>query len=113
MPYKSERIPLPRELDRRVKLSEEQKDEIRHKYETGLYSQRQLAKEYSVSRRLISFVICPDKYERVKEQTAQRHREGRYDVSKEEHARIIREHRRYKQSLYIAGDLKDGKNGRK
>ena len=30
MPYKSERIKLSREQDRRVKLSDEQKDEIRH-----------------------------------------------------------------------------------
>ena len=111
MPYKSERIPLPRELDRRVRLSEEQKDEIRHKYETGLYSQRQLAKEYNVSRRLIVFVVHPDRYERAKEQSAQRHREGRYDTSKEEHARIIREHRRYKQGLYTTGKLKDERGG--
>ena len=111
MPYKSERIPLPRELDRRVRLSEEQKDEIRHKYETGMYSQRQLANEYGVSRRLIVFVIHPDRYERAKKITAQHHKEGRYDVSKEEHAQIIREHRRYKQSLYTAGKLKDEQDG--
>lgn len=111
MPYRSERIPLPRELDRRVKLSEEQKDEIRHKYETGLYSQRQLANEYGVSRRLIVFVVHPERYERAKKITAQHHREGRYDTSKEEHARIVREHRRYKQRLYIAGNLKDDENG--
>ena len=44
MPYKSERIKLSREQDRRVKLSDEQKDEIRHKYELGIFSQRALAK---------------------------------------------------------------------
>lgn len=45
MPYKSERIKLSREQDRRVKLSDEQKDEIRHKYELGIFSQRALARE--------------------------------------------------------------------
>ena len=38
MPYKTEKMKLPTELDRRRKLSDEQKDEIRHKYGTGFYS---------------------------------------------------------------------------
>lgn len=34
MPYVSSKIRLPQELDRRRKLTEEQKEEIRHKYST-------------------------------------------------------------------------------
>ena len=50
MPNKSDFIPLPANLDRRRKLSDEQKEEIRHKYATGFYSLNQLAKEYNVRR---------------------------------------------------------------
>ena len=33
MPFKAEKIKLPPELDRRRKLTDEQKDEIKHKYD--------------------------------------------------------------------------------
>lgn len=105
MPYKSEKIKLPSELDRRRKLSEEQKEEIRYKYETGLYSQRKLASEYNVSRRLIQFVLDKDKYERAKEQRRERGKDGRYAYSKEEWAATMREHRQYKQKLYVDGKI--------
>lgn len=65
MPFKSEKIKLPKELDRRRKLSDEQREEIKEKYATGLYSQRALAREYNVSRRLISFVIDEEKAKRM------------------------------------------------
>ena len=51
MPYKSEKQKLPPELDRRRKLNDEHKDEIKHKYGTGLYSLNGLAKEYNVSKK--------------------------------------------------------------
>ena len=49
MPYKSEKIKLPAEYDRRRKLTDDQRDEIRHKYSTGAYSLNALAMEYGVS----------------------------------------------------------------
>jgi hypothetical protein len=107
MPYKSERIKLSREQDRRVKLSDEQKDEIRHKYELGIFSQRALAREYNVSRRLISFILFPEKAEVAAQQLKERKADGRYKPSKEEWAATQREHRRYKQELYKAGKLVD------
>lgn len=107
MPYKSEKIKLPKELDRRVKLSDEQRDEIKHKYELGFYSQRALAKEYNVSRRLISFILFPEKEERNRQQLKERKADGRYKYSKEQWATVVREHRRYKQELYKSGKLKE------
>lgn len=105
MPYKSEKIKLSREQDRRVKLSENQKEEIKHKYELGTYSQRALAREYNVSRRLISFILFPEKAEICKEQLKRRKADGRYKPSKEKWAETMREHRKYKQNLYLAGEL--------
>ena len=107
MPYKSEKIKLSREQDRRVKLSNEQKEEIRHKYELGIYSQRALAREYGVSRRLISFILFPEKEMIARQQLKERQKDGRYKPSKAEWAATVREHRRYKQELYKAGKLVD------
>lgn len=107
MPYKSEKIKLSKEQDRRIKLTDEQREEIKVKYATGLYSQRNLAAEYHVSRRLITFIIDEEKAKRAAEQLKERRADGRYKPSKEEWAETIREHRRYKQSLYMTGKLKE------
>ena len=107
MPYKSEKMKLSKEQDRRIKLSDEQKEEIREKYATGFYSQRGLATEYHVSRRLISFVLDNEKAKKVAEQFKERRADGRYKPSKEEWAATMREHRRYKQNLMHMGLLKD------
>lgn len=109
MPYKSEKIKLSKEQDRRIKLTDEQKAEIRDKYSTGLYSQRILAKEYNVSRRLITFVLDDEKKKRSAELLKERKSDGRYNPTKEEWAKTVREHRRYKQELYLKGELKESK----
>lgn len=107
MPYKSEKIKLPKEHDRRIKLTDEQREEIREKYATGLYSQRALAREYNVSRRLITFVLDDKKYQKAKEQFKERRADGRYKPTKEEWAKTQKEHRQYKQKLYLDGELKE------
>ena len=107
MPYKSEKIKLPRELDRRVKLTDEQREEIRYKYSTGFYSQRNLAAEYGVSKRTIQFTLDEDKRRRAQEAFKERRKDGRYKVSKEERNAIQREHRRYKENLKKSGLLKE------
>ena len=105
MPYKSESIKLPKQYDRRIKLTDVQRDEIKEKYTSGVYSQRALAREYNVSRRLISFIVDPEKYEISKEQFKERRKDGRYNPDKELHNKIQKEHRRYKQGLYKEGKL--------
>lgn len=107
MPYKSEKIKLSEEQDRRRKLTDEQRKEIKDKYATGLYSQRALAREYNVSRRLIQFITDEEKLKRHKELSKVRKADGRYKPTKEEWAKTVREHRRYKQELYLKGELKE------
>lgn len=107
MPYKSGKIKLPKEHDRRIKLTDKQREEIREKYSTGLYSQRALAREYGVSRRLITFVIDDTKYQKCKEQFKERKADGRYKPTKKEWAKTQKEHRQYKQKLYLDGELKE------
>lgn len=105
MPLKSEKIKLPPELDRRRKLTEEQRDEIKHKYSTGFYSLNQLAKEYSVSKKTVLLIVNPES-KRKNDQRIKDHWKD-YIPNKEEHNAIMREHRRYKQKLYIEGKISD------
>lgn len=102
MPRKSERIRLPPEYDRRRKLSAEQKDEIKHKYDTGVYSLNGLAKEYSVSKKTILLIVNPESKRKNDERIKEHWRD--YAPTKEERNAISREHRWYKERLY-----KDGK----
>ena len=93
MPYKSSGIIISgTQYDRRQKLTPFQKAEIFHRYMTEAVSQRQLAREYGVSRRLITFIVNPESDDRKK------------------HTENIRNHRRYKQRLFQEGKiiLKDG-----
>ena len=103
MPYKSESIPLHGLQDRRRKLTDEQRKEICDLYETGKYSSRQLADVFGVSKRTILIIVNPNCAE-----TARAYRKAHwkeFQHSREERTTAAREHRRYKQSLYLQGLL--------
>ena len=104
MPYKCEKIKLSETQDRRTKLTAAQREEIAEKYATGNYSQRQLARDYSVSRRLITFIIDPEKKRRDLENRAARGGSKQY-YNREKHRETMKAHRRYKHGLYKAGEL--------
>lgn len=104
MPYKAEKIKLPPELDRRRKLSDEQKDEIKHKYDTGYYSLNGLAKEYFVSKKTILLIVNPESKHKSDQRVKEHWKD--YTSSREERNAITREHRQYKQKLYKEGKLK-------
>lgn len=97
MPYKVEKMKLPPELDRRRKISDEQKEEIKHKYSTGLYSYNQLAKEYGVSKKLILITVNPESKRKNDTRIKEHWRDYRPD--KAEWAAIMREHRAYKKRV--------------
>ena len=64
MPYKTERVKLDSAfIDKRVKLLPCQKEMVVYWTKQGL-SQRQLAKMFNVSRRLITFIQDPKKKEK-------------------------------------------------
>lgn len=107
MPYKSEKIKLAPSQDRRRKLTDEQKREIKRIYESGVCGTRPLAKQFGVSRRTIQFIVDEAKKQRCTEQFKQRRKDGRYKPTKEEWAKTVREHRQYKQTLYLKGELKE------
>ncbi len=103
MPYKSEKLKLAPTQDRRRKLTDEQKEEIKRLYATGLVGQRPLAKQFGVSRSLIQIIVNPEIAEKKKQRIKEHWRD--YRPTKEEWAETIKEHRHYKQELYLKGEL--------
>lgn len=106
MPYISEKIPLPPQYDRRRKLTEDDKFEIVRLRKEHNLSQRTLARMFGVSRRLIIFIIDPEKHERAKAQFKERRKDGRY-YDREKHTESVRNLRIYKQQLYLDGKIKE------
>lgn len=78
-------------------MSDEQKDEIKHKYSTGLYSLNGLAKEYNVSKKTVLLIVNPESKRKNDERIKDHWRD--YAPTKEERNAIAREHRSYKHKV--------------
>lgn len=98
MPYKfvTDKIPMPKEKDRRIKLTNRDRMEIKEVY--GHISQRKLAELYGVSRRLIQFIGNPDSREQNLLRRAENGGSMQY-YDKDKHTKAVREHRQYKQKV--------------
>lgn len=105
MPYKSEKIKLKGLQDRRKRLTDEQRERIKELYGTGLYSLNDLAKKYSVSKKTILLIVNKDSAEKAKQYRKEHWKD--WQRKGEEHNKAIANTRKYKQSLYKSGKLKD------
>lgn len=105
MPYKSDKIKLSREQDRRVKLTDKQRKEIRELYGTGCYSLNGLAKRFEVSKKTILLIVNKESAEKAKQYRKEHWRE--WQQTREEHNEAIKQTRRYKQSLMLKGELNE------
>ena len=104
MPFIHGKLKIKREDDRRIKLNEAERTKIAELYKGGGYSIRELARMFGVSARLVGFCVHPDKLERSKELYKERRKDGRY-YDKDKWRVQNREHRRYKQRLFLEGKL--------
>lgn len=97
MPYLSEKITIAgTAYDRRRKLSEADKLEIRHLRTEG-WQIRAIARLYpQISRRTIQFVLYPERLTASKV-----NRDWRKYYKKEANTTAIRQSRNYKQSLFL------------
>ena len=102
--YAHENFKIKREDDKRIKLTEEDKEAIRIEYTTTGIGQRPLAAKWEVSRRLIQFVISPEKLEKAKEQFKERQKDGRY-YNTEIHREYTQKYRKRKKQLFKDGLL--------
>jgi predicted DNA-binding protein YlxM (UPF0122 family) len=105
MPYKSEKIKLGELQDRRKKLTDKQREEIKSLYGTGNYSLNGLAKQFNVSKKTILLIVNENSAEKAKQYRKEHWKE--WQRTGKEWNEIVKEHRAYKQKLYKDGKLKD------
>ncbi len=105
MTYIHKNYKIPYQLKKSSKLSNKEKTQIKKEYKPNIISYQNLANKYNVSKRLIMFVVNPDKLLKCKEQFKIRQKEGRYKYTKEKRNSIMKKHRRYKQTLYLNKQL--------
>ena len=106
MPRKSDIIAINNEkLDRRVKLSQENKELIVWLREEEQISYQKLADRFKVSKRLIIFTCKPEtKIKNLEDRLLRGGSKAYYD--KEKHRVSMKEHRDYKNQLYKKGLIK-------
>lgn len=106
MPYKSDRkgVLIPRELKRNIKLSLEEREEIKRIRREDGVSYQKIANAFGVSKRLVIFICNPDIEKRAKERLREAKRQGKY-YYKDKNTAAVRETRRYKHKLYLNGKL--------
>lgn len=93
---KGKRIRLNPTEDRRVKLTDEQREHMRVLRRTQKLSYNELADHFGVSKRLAIFIINPDKLVEQRKLFKERRADGRYKPTKAAWAATMREHRKYK-----------------
>lgn len=95
-------------LDRRRKLTDEQRQNIRNEYFNTAESDRptmtSLAQKYGVDRRLIQFILFPEREKRHKQRASKRWKEGRY-YDRERSRKNMQNYRDYKRRLLKEGQL--------
>lgn len=105
MPSKLDKVAINNEkLDKRVKLTVADKEQIKSEYESGSISINALSRKYSVSKRLIQFTLFPERKEKAKQDFLKRQKDGRY-YDKDKHKEYMKKHREYKKDLDNKGLL--------
>jgi DNA-binding XRE family transcriptional regulator len=106
MPRISDTIPIKNEkLDRRVKLTAEDKELVKWLREEEQISYQNLANRFGVSKRLIIFICKPESKAKDLENRAKRGGSKIY-YDRETHNASIKDHRDYKKQLFSQGLIK-------
>jgi len=94
-------IKVPKNKDRRYKLSESDRKLIRLKHKKG-ESIHSISKMFNVSRRTIQFILFPERLEQNLKLRSERGGSKQYYDS-EYHKQSMRKHRAYKKELFNSG----------
>lgn len=103
MPYKCEKIKLPRSLDRRVRVTPEIAENMLAMYQAGS-SLHAIAAEFGVDRKTVKRYVIPG-YAEEQTEKARRRKYWLEYYDKDYHRASIKQHRRYKRELELVGKL--------
>jgi transposase len=98
MSYKLDHFTIGKDKDKRIKIPETEHERIRELYKDPKTSQRTIAKMYNVSRRLIQFILDPEKEKQNKAQAKAQGGYKRY-YDKAKRREYMQRHRDYKREL--------------
>jgi len=98
MPTRIDSLRVPKDKDRRRKLSDDQKEMIKELNANG-HTKHALAKTFGVSRRTIQFICNPQALKDNLERRKERGGSVQY-YDKDKHRESMRRHREYKRSLH-------------
>lgn len=90
-------VRVPKGQDRRVKLTNEDREKVRALHKQGM-SQRAIARYVGCSRRLVVFIIYPERYAHAKALYKERRKDGRY-YDRNKHTEAMRKHRKHKKDI--------------
>lgn len=105
MPYLSSKIKIEHTIyDRRIKLTDEDKESIKQMYINGA-AIRAIARHFCVDKRNIQFLLFPERKEKnIMDRKARGGTKQYYDKDKWKETQ--KEHRHYKQNLYMENKIK-------
>jgi len=103
--YESFKKKTPIDLDSLEKVGGLGPKTIKVLYETGLFSQRELARDFGVSRRTIQFIINPEKREQNYQRRVERGGSKQY-YDREKNTKAMKVHRDHKRDLLAEKKLK-------
>lgn len=99
MPYITDTLALADQfLDKRVKLLDCQKEQVKRLHGAGLVSINGLARMFKVNKRLIQFILFPDRQKKNLADRKARGGSAQYYVT-EEHNVAMKKHRTYKYQI--------------
>lgn len=89
---------IPKNLKKTTKYTEEQKNKVIILYENGK-AIRQIARELPMSRRMIQFILFPERLILAKQNFAKRQKEGRYRYPTKIQSEMIKKVRERKRKM--------------
>lgn len=93
-----EHMKIPTKFKRSIKLTNEDKEEIRHLYATGDYSYNVLAEMFEVDKKTIYYALKPQKYAEFLQRCKENKHSQKY-YSKEKHKGYMKNTRDYRKKL--------------
>lgn len=111
MPSKLDKMRLPRELDKRVKVTVSQREEMRKLYREG-WTQQEIADKYGVSRTTVVYIVSQKANKELRKESNRKYREThptkrRTNEEQNVYARELRERKReyFGQKTEVVGEL--------
>lgn len=92
-----------KEHDRRRKLTDEQREQIKELYASGKYSMMQLAIKFGVHRDTINRIVKPE-FDAIKRKHNKKYYEA-HPIPAEKRKEYLESHYKYKQKLYEEGKI--------